>query len=434
MTLDPAVAARPAAPDAAGRRAMHAVYLAFAGSGFAFASWASRIPQVRDQLHMNPGTLGLVLLCISIGSIIAMPLAGLVVSRLGEARAVFVMSIILATGLAVAAVGERYGIPPVAVGLFLVGFGNGTWDVAMNVQGAAVEQRLGKSIMSRFHAGWSVGTVAGALIGAGMVALHVPVTVHLLVVAVAVGVAVPLSTRRFLPPVVHHDGASAAAGTTGPGGTAGEAARQRSPLAAWLEPRTLVIGLFVLCMAFSEGTGNDWLSVAMIDGYRTAPAIGTLAFAFFLAAMTTGRWFGPLALERFGRVPALRGSAVLALVGLLLVVFGGWVPLAFVGALLWGIGTALGFPTGMSAAADDPRHAAGRVSVAASIGYMAFLAGPPLIGFLGDHTGVRHGLTVAAALLAIALLAAGATRPLVAPSTKDGSRDSREVLGADQAP
>jgi predicted MFS family arabinose efflux permease len=269
--------------------------------------------------------------------------------------------------------------------------------------------------------------VAGALIGAGMVALHVPVTVHLVAVAVVVGVAVPLSTRRFLPPVAHHDDAE-------PAGDDDTPARNRSPLAAWLEPRTLVIGLFVLCMAFSEGTGNDWLSVAMIDGYRTAPAVGTLAFAFFLAAMTTGRWFGPLALERFGRVPALRGSAVLALAGLLLVVFGGWVPLAFVGALLWGIGTALGFPTGMSAAADDPRHAAGRVSVAASIGYMAFLAGPPLIGFLGDHTGVRHGLTVAAALLAVALLAAGATRPLVAPSTKDGSRDAGEVLGADQAP
>lgn len=402
MTVDPAVAAPPAVPDATGRRAMVATYVAFAGSGFAFASWASRIPQVRDQLHIDPGTLGLVLLCISIGSIIAMPLSGLVVSKLGEARAVLIMSIILAVGLATAGVGERFGIPPVAVGLFFVGFGNGTWDVAMNVQGALVERRLNRSIMSRFHAGWSVGTVAGALIGAGMVWLHVPVTAHLVTVAVLVGVAVPLSTRHFLPPSAHHDDPDEPAA----------AGRKRSPLAAWLEPRTLVIGLFVLCMAFSEGTGNDWLSVAMIDGYRTAPAVGTLAFAVFLAAMTTGRWFGPLALERFGRVPALRGSAVVALVGLLLVVFGGWPPVAFLGALLWGIGTALGFPTGMSAAADDPRHAAGRVSVAASIGYMAFLGGPPLIGFLGDHTGVRHGLTVAVALLAIALLAAGATKPL----------------------
>jgi MFS family permease len=427
MTVDSAVGSPPTAADPAARRAMGAVYVAFAGSGFAFASWASRIPQVRDELKINPGTLGLVLLCISIGSIIAMPLAGLVVSRLGEARAVLVMSIILAVGLAVAGIGERYGIPPVAAGLFLVGFGNGTWDVAINVQGAVVERRLHRSIMSRFHAGWSVGTVAGALIGAGMVALHVPVTAHLVAVAVVVGVAVPLSTRRFLPPVAHHDEA------TGAGRDPATAGRRRSPLAAWLEPRTLLIGVFVLCMAFTEGTGNDWLSVAMIDGYRTAPALGTLAFATFLAAMTAGRWFGPVALERYGRVPALRGSAVLALVGLLLVVFGGWAPLAFAGALLWGLGTALGFPTGMSAAADDPRHAAGRVSVAASIGYMAFLAGPPLIGFLGDHTGVRYGLTVAAGLLVVALLSAGATRPLPAasagvqrveqrPDPADGSR------------
>jgi predicted MFS family arabinose efflux permease len=400
MSTGSAVAAVPASgADRADRRAMAAVYVAFIGSGFAFASWAARIPQVRDELRIGPGTLGLVLLCASIGSIIAMPLSGLVVSRLGEAHTVLIMSIILAVGLVVAGVGERYGVPPVALGLFLMGFGNGTWDVAMNVQGAAVEQRLGRVIMSRFHAGFSVGTVAGALLGVIMVAAHVSVTAHLVAVAVVVAATVPVSTRLFLPHRPQHEHREDRSGG------------RRSPLAAWLEPRTLVIGVFVLCMAFTEGTGNDWLSIAMIDGYRTPAALGTLTFALFLAAMTAGRWFGPALLERYGRVPVLRGSSVVALLGLVLVVFGGWVPLAFAGALLWGLGTALGFPAGMSAAADEPRHAAGRVSVAASIGYVAFLAGPPVIGFLGDNTGVRHGLTAAAALLAIAILAAGATRP-----------------------
>lgn len=395
------------------RRAAGAVYVAFIASGFAFANWASRIPQVRDRLHVDPGELGLILLAIAIGSIIALPVAGVIVTRFGAARSVAVMSLILAVGLVTTAIGYRVGVPVVVVGLFLFGFGNGTWDVAMNVEGAAVEQHLGRAIMPRFHAGWSVGTVAGALLGSAMIALHVGVTAHLLVVAVIVVVAVPLAVRGFIAARAHN----------GPHVTSDARTQEQrqeqphqpprhNPLKAWAEPRTLLIGVFVLSMAFTEGTGNDWLNVAMIDGYHAAPAVGSLTFAIFVAAMTTARWFGPALIDRHGRVTALRASAALALIGLVLVVFSGAIAAAMVGALLWGLGAALGFPVGMSAAGDDPRRAAGRVSVVASIGYTAFLAGPPLIGFLGNHFGVRHALTAAAALLAVAVLVAQACRPL----------------------
>jgi fucose permease len=381
-----------------------AVYTVFIANGFVLASWASRIPQVRDGLGVTPAGLGLILLSAAIGSLIAMPLSGMVVTRLGEARTVTVMALILAAGLATVAVGSRYGVPTVVVGLFLLGFGAGTWDVAMNVQGARVEQGLGRAIMARFHAAFSAGTVLGALVGTGMVALQVPVIVHLLAVAVLAAVLVPTAVRRFLPAV-------------GPPSTSEQKSRRSHPLAAWIELRTVLIGLFVLCMAFTEGAGNDWLAVATIDGYRAAPALGSFAFAVFVAAMTGGRWFGPGLIDRFGRVPVLRASALSALVGLMLVVFGHALPVAIVGAGLWGLGAALGFPTGMSAAADDPVRAAGRVSVVASIGYVAFLAGPPLIGFLGDRVGVLQALTVTAALLAIAILIAGACRPLAGSST-----------------
>ena len=166
--------------DAGLRRATLAVYAVFFGAGFAFASWASRIPQVRDGLHLSPGSLGLLLLSIAAGSVMALPLAGMVVARLGAARTIVVMALLTAVGLSIAAIGYRFGVTPVVVGLFLLGVGNGTWDVAMNVEGAFVEQQLGRSIMPRFHAGFSIGTVTGALLGAGMVLLSVSVTVHLL--------------------------------------------------------------------------------------------------------------------------------------------------------------------------------------------------------------------------------------------------------------
>ncbi len=195
---------------------------------------------------------------------------------------------------------------------------------------------------------------------------------------------------------------------------------RRSPLRAWTEPRTLLLGLFVFCMAFTEGTGVDWLGVAVIDGYDAAPALGSLTFAVFLAAMTLGRWFGPQVIDRLGRVTTVRASALVALVGLLLVVFGGVLPLAVVGSALWGLGAALGFPVGMSAAADDPRHAAGRVSVVSSIGYLAFLAGPPLIGFLGHEVGTLRALTAAAGAVTLGLLVSGVLRP---PATALGGDD-----------
>ena len=137
------------------RNATLAVYTVFILSGFAFASWASRIPQVRDALELSPRGLGLVLLAIAVGSVVSMPLAGVAVARLGAARTVAITALIAAVGMTTAAIGYRVGVVPVVVGLFLLGIGNGTWDVAMNVEGADVEQHLRRAIMllerSRYH-------------------------------------------------------------------------------------------------------------------------------------------------------------------------------------------------------------------------------------------------------------------------------------------
>ena len=396
----------PQVPHGRAVAAARATSVAFIGSGFAFASWAARIPQVRDRLELSPAQLGLVLLAIATGSLIALPLAGTIVQRLGSGRTVAVMALLEGVGLAVVAVGYLAGVLPVLVGLFLFGFSTGAWDVAMNVQGADVERHLGRSIMSRFHAGFSVGTVGGALGGAAMIALRVPVTAHLLGVALLGAVVVPLAARAFLPDADH-----SAADVPEQARAGG---RTPSILARWREPRTLVIGLIVLSFALGEGAGNDWITVALIDGYGTSAEVGTLGFAVFLAAMTGCRWFGPGLLDRYGRVAVLRALTGAAVAGLVLFAFGPSTPFAIAGALLWGTGVALGFPIGMSAAADEPEAAAARVSVVSSIGYCAFLAGPPLIGFVGEHVTVTRALVLVAGLLALTLLLLGAVRPPVA--------------------
>jgi len=384
----------------AARAGARATYAAFIANGFAFASWAARIPQVRDQLELSASELGLLLLAIAAGSLVALPLAGIIVARLGSRRTVTAMAVVNGLALSLVAVGQVYGLLPVVIGLIAFGFATGAWDVAMNVQGALVERRLGRAIMPRFHAGFSIGTVTAAVLGAGMVALDISVVTHLLIVAGLVVVVVPLAVRGFISDA---DSSEAPKPTTG---------TQRT-LAAWREPRTLLVGLFVLAFAFAEGTGNDWTTIAFIDSYGTSATVGTLGFAVFLTAMTVGRWFGPGLLDRYGRVPVVRGLAGVSLLGVLLFVFGGSTPLAFVGAVLWGAGLSLGFPVGMSAGADEPEMASARVSVIASIAYTAFLGGPPLIGFLGEESSVLRAMTAVAVLLAVAILIAGAIRPPV---------------------
>jgi MFS family permease len=395
--------------------------VAFAGAGFGFASWASRIPQVKARLDLEPSQLGLVLLSLAAGSVLSLPLAGPIVARFGSRRTVTATGVLGGLGLIVVAVGYRIGVAPVVAGLLCWGVASGTWDVAMNVQGAVVERLLGRSIMSRFHAGFSLGTVAAAAGGAAMVALGVSVTVHLAVVGVLVAVVVPALARDFVADSTDAAPPTQASGAAGP--AEHEPIGARASLGAWREPRTLLVGLFTLTFAFAEGTGNDWISLATIDRHHVAAALGTLVLAVFLGAMTTARWFGPAALDRYGRVPVVRGLAGLATTGLVLFVFSPGMALAFVGALLWGAGTSLGFPVGISAGADDAAFAAPRVGVVTTIGYCAFLGGPPLIGFLAQRSTVPHAMV--AVILAMLVAGAIATcvrplRPAAAPSCRPG--------------
>jgi MFS family permease len=380
-------------------RARTAVAVAFIANGLAFASIIARTPALREALGLSTAQLGLLLLCLSVGAVAGLPLSGPIVHRLGPGRAVMAGALSVTLGQASLAVGLLTGLVPLAaIGLALSGLGSGVWDVAMNVEGAEVERRLGRSLMPRLHAGFSIGTVAGAGISAAAAATGVPLAAQLLVLVAVFPFIVVVAVRRFLP--AEEDAADRASGA--------------GVLAAWREPRTLLVGLLVLGFAFTEGSANDWIAIAMVDGYGAAETVGAIAFGFFVTAMTAGRLVGGAALERFGRVAVLRATAVIALAGLVLVLLGGSTPVALGGALLWGIGASLGFPVGMSAAADDPARAAARVSVVSSIGYTAFLAGPPLIGLLAEHAGILRALFVVLAALLLGLVASGAARPLPA--------------------
>jgi MFS family permease len=385
-------------------RARRGVALVFLISGFGAASFASRAPAVKETLDLKASGLGLLLVCLAIGSMTALPLTGSLIHHVGPAAAVAIGASLQGLGYLTAGIALLAGAAPATgVGLYVAGAGVSVCDVAMNVEGAAVERALRRSIMARFHAAYSLGTVLGAATGAVAAAAALDVawqTVGTSALIVALALAGAVAFTR-----------------TAPDARRGGGGKSRTlVIAAWRTPRTVIVGVMVLAFAFTEGVANDWTAVALVNGLDASDAVGALAFGAFVAAMTAGRTFGGSAIDRWGRVAVLRWSAGIAAVGVVVVVTSPTAPVAVVGSILWGLGAALGFPTGLSAAADDPGQAAIHVSVVSSIGYVAFLAGPPLVGFLGDHVGVRDSLTVVLIALALALATAGKARPLRAAS------------------
>ena len=381
----------------------NALFVIFGLCGLSMASWASRIPAVKQALQVSTSSMGILIFGIAAGSIVGLLASSHVIARIGARRTIAVVLTVGAIGFAVAGFGVSIGPSYAVVMIGLIVFGSmfSICDVAMNLQGAVNERVLGRSIMPVFHAFFSFGTVIGAALGAAAEAIRLPIVVHLLIVAL-VFAAGALVASRFLQSehvieeqsVAHDDHSKTWQGR----------------LSIWRDPRTLIIGLIVLGMAFTEGSANDWLALAMVDGHDTTKATGALVLGIFVASMTVGRLAGVSLLDRYGRVPVLRGSAVLAAIGLIMVIFVPTLWISIVGVVFWGLGASLGFPVGMSAAADDPKTAAARVSAVATIGYFAFLVGPPLIGFLGQHVGLLHALLVVLVLVALAGLASGAAR------------------------
>ncbi|MBK3530548.1 MFS transporter [Streptomyces rubiginosohelvolus] len=392
--------------DSATRRWRAALFLFMLATGVSMASWVARTPAVRDALEVSTGAMGLVLFGLSIGSMAGVLASGGLVRRHGGRLVITVGAVLLVAGLLVIAGGAALEVSGgVFGGLALFGAGMGLAEVAFNIEGAAVERTVGRPVLPVLHGCFSLGTVVGALLGMGLTAVRFPVGWHLAAVALAVAAAgvwtvraVPAGTGRAEPD---------ADGVKGP-----EAGGLRGRPAVWRDRRLVLIGLIVLAMAFAEGSANDWLPLLMVDGHGTGATAGSLTFMLFAVAMTTGRFTGGPLLVRYGPAAVVRASAVVAAVGVALVIFSDSALLAGAAVVLWGLGASLGFPVTISAAGEGagPGDASARVAAVSTAGFAAFLVGPPSLGFLADHVGLRNAMVVVLVLLGGAALITGALR------------------------
>ncbi|MHA7132141.1 MFS transporter [Oerskovia turbata] len=402
-------------------------------NGITMSSWLARIPSVRDALGMTPKDLGFVLLAGAVGALVTVTLAGPIVNRFGGRAAMVASTVFFAAALTLLGVGPATGsVALLAAGIFLNGVAFSLGNVPMNVESASVERRMGRTILPQFHAAFSIGAVVGSLVGAACAAGGVPVVVQFVGMAVLVTVWRLVSIPMFIHATTPRPRVEGRLGDASPDGVEAAAAlhprsrrvRLGAALSAWREPRTLLIGLVILAAALSEGSANDWLSLAVVDGFEQTEAVGAVVFGMFVGAMTILRLLGTRLIDRYGRVAVLRASGIASIGGLLLFGFAPNLPLAGVGVLAWGLGAALAVPIGIAAASDDPLQAASRVSVVSAFASMASLAAPPLLGIAAEAMGARHALVLIVVAMVVSVLLSSKVAPLAAGasglSTPDG--------------
>jgi len=364
---------------------------------------------VRDHLGLTPGTIGMMLLIASLGSLLTLPTSGPIVMKIGARWAGRIGVFIWALGIVGAATGTLANSLVLFTGsLVFMSAGAGLWGSSMNIEAGLVQAAVRRLVVPVIQAMYAVGMLGGALVGALAARAGLPVAAHLfglatlelVVCGIAVGFYLSQDEVAALEP--------ARESLAGEGGeaSAGNAKKGLTRL-AWRERRTVLIALMVMSGGLLEGASNDWLNLSMVDGYGFTTSTASAIFAFFLLMMTIMRFGSPRLERRFGASHLLRLTMGCAIVGLMLVAFAPHHILAVIGVALWGIGASLVFPLGISALSIDPVMTPARVSVLSTVNYGSALIGPPILGLIADHVGYHRALIFVVLPVCLAIVLAG---------------------------
>lgn len=390
-----------------------AVIALFLSNGTMLATWAARIPAIQAKLQLPPGQLGIALLGAAVGALVAMNVAGRISIRFGSALITTLSAIGLCITLPLLAAAPN--LIALMVGLVFLGGFNGAMDVTMNLQGAAVEQQYGKPIFNSFHACFSVGALAGAFVGGIFASYNVEPLLHFGVIALLAMISVLIASRFLL--------------SSSPVKKQSEEAGPKKKASLFVRPsRTLLaLGAIAFCALISEGAMSDWSAIYLTGTAHSGAGLAAAGFAVFSLCMAIGRGVGDIFATRFGPAVLVCVGGLLAAIGLGLGLLFPWTWVVIVGLGLVGLGLAVLFPLVLSAAgriSSGPAEIA--LSTVSTCGYVGFLIGPPVIGFLADGFGLRIGLCFVVLLCLITFLlgrAVGTT-----PVTKETVISAEETI------
>ena len=368
------------------------VAAAFALNGILLGSWASRIPAFVDRLALDERTLGALLLAMGIGALVSFPLAGRFSDRLGAAR----LTRWIAAGylLSFVVLGVSFSMGMLAVALFAFGMFHGSMDVAMNSWASEVERHMKRSVMSSFHAMWSLGAGLGAAGGYVATSFGATPGMHFLITVV-------VSAAVFGPFLM------------APWASETRTGAPQDPVFALPRGALILVGIMALAAGLGEGAAVDWSAVFLKETLQTPEAQATFGYAAFSVTMVVMRLCVDRLITRFGAVNVARASGLLAASGYALCAVTSALPVALAGFILMGLGYAAVVPMAFSRAANDPDVPAGQaIASVATLCYGAMLLGPPVIGFMAHATSLRIPFAmVGAAAVLIALFAPALTSP-----------------------
>ncbi|WP_211251629.1 MFS transporter [Andreprevotia chitinilytica] len=373
--------------------ACRATRLVFLIIGIATASWAAMVPYAKARLHLDDAVLGSILLALGMGAMLAMPLAGVVLRRLGSGQVIRFAGVLLV--LSVPSLVLASSALTLGVALFMFGGLVGVIDVAMNHQAVEVEAEAGRPLMSSFHGLFSLGGLVGGVALAGLLSAGLP----LLVCAVGVGVVaaiIVLTQYRYLMPHQPHPAQKAAS------------SQRRLGLPHGM---VLILGMLCFCAFLTEGAILDWGAVFLHFERGVDAARAGFGYAAFSVAMTTGRLTGDRVTHALGPVRVVLFGGLVAASGMVMIVVAPWTLLSLVGFVLVGLGASNVVPVLFSAASRIPGVAASTaLPTVTMLGYTGMLAGPALIGYLARATSLPLAFGGVAVLMLIVAVNAGRVR------------------------
>ncbi|UMY67234.1 MULTISPECIES: MFS transporter [unclassified Flavobacterium] len=361
------------------RRVRIAVSLFYFGMGFCFASWASRIPDIKQTLGLSEGELGTLLFALPMGQLVAMPFSGKTVTRYGS-KAV-VMAALCFYAVALCSIGFATTTWQLALALFFFGLGGNFSNIAVNTQGVYAEELYGKTIMGSFHGSWSLAGFCGALFGLLMMGLEVDPFEHFLYSG-AIVLFLILFNHSFLVRTKKANPAEL------------EDAEVRSRFSFPPAP-LLWLGLIGFCCMASEGVMFDWSGVYFRKIVKAPGALAALGYTSFMVMMATGRFLSDFAVARFGRKAVLQVSGCAISIGLLSAVAFPYLVPCVIAFMVVGLGVATVVPSVYSLAGKNGKIPPGEALTAvSSVSFLGFLLGPPFIGYIAEAFGLKWSFAI----------------------------------------